>query len=104
MYWRAAGGDSTAAAPRDRPESQTIVCPTRACAAEEDLFFAGQPHQLYDHLTCTTALLRFTSSEGAGTHCQSGAQLLGFARIYDWLDDILTPGRRPTVASTNATG
>jgi len=32
-------------------------------------------------------LLRFTVEEGAGDHCQVGANRLAFARIYDWLDE-----------------
>lgn len=70
--------------------AEQITCPTLVCDAEEDLFFAGQPEQLYDHLTCPRALLRFTTAEGAGAHCHSGAQRLAFARIYDCLDDVLT--------------
>jgi len=69
--------------------AEQIRCPTLVCDAEQDLFFAGQPQQLYDHLTCSRTLLRFTTAEGAGAHCHSGAQRLAFARIYDWLDDVL---------------
>jgi pimeloyl-ACP methyl ester carboxylesterase len=71
--------------------AEKITCPTLVCEAEEDLFFGGQPQQLYDHLTCPKKLLRFSTAEGAGAHCQSGAQRLALARIYDWLDDILIP-------------
>ncbi|HEX3960699.1 MAG TPA: hypothetical protein VHZ03_29450 [Trebonia sp.] len=48
-----------------------------------------RPEDLYNHLTCPKTLLRFTSSEGAGAHCHSGAQRLAFGRIYDWLDETL---------------
>ena len=73
--------------------AEQIRCPTLVCDAEEDLFFAGQPQQLYDHLTCPKQLLHFTSAEGAGAHCHTGAQRLAFARIYDWLDDVLIPAK-----------
>lgn len=66
-----------------------IRCPTLVCDAEEDLFFAGQPAQLFANLTCRKTLLRFTSAEGAGVHCHSGAQRLTYARVYDWLDTVL---------------
>lgn len=69
--------------------AEKITCPTLVCDAEEDLFFAGQPQQLYDHLTCPRTLLRFTTAEGAGAHCHSGAQRLAFGRIYDWLGTVL---------------
>lgn len=51
-----------------------------------DLFFNGQAHHLLDHLTCPTAMLKFTDAEGAGAHCEVGASRLGFTRIYDWLE------------------
>ena len=57
--------------------------------AEDDLFFKGEPQGLYDHLTCRKTLVRFTSAEGAGPHCQVGASRLAFARMFDWLDETL---------------
>ncbi|MCC5578858.1 hypothetical protein IMZ11_24840 [Microtetraspora sp. AC03309] len=35
-------------------------------------------------------LLTFTEGQGADAHCRSGGQRLAFARVYDWLDDVLT--------------
>jgi alpha-beta hydrolase superfamily lysophospholipase len=69
--------------------AEKIGCPTLVCEAEDDLFFKGQPQALYDHLTCRKALVRFTSDEGAGQHCQVGASRLAFARMFDWLDETL---------------
>ncbi|GAA2654887.1 hypothetical protein GCM10010425_81820 [Streptomyces spororaveus] len=57
--------------------------------AEEDIFFKGQPEQLYDHLTCPKTLMAFTTEEDAGAHCHPGAMRLSIARTYDWLDDTL---------------
>jgi alpha-beta hydrolase superfamily lysophospholipase len=70
--------------------AEQIQCPTLVCEAAEDIFFEGQPQLLFDHLTSPKALLRFGIVEGAGAHCQAGAQRLAFGRIYDWLDDTLT--------------
>jgi len=67
--------------------AEKISCPTLVCDAEDDMFFRGQPQQLYDHLTCPKMLMRFTNSEGAGAHCQVGAARLAFGRMYDWLDE-----------------
>lgn len=69
--------------------AEQVTCPTLVCDAEEDLFFAGQSQELFDHLTGPATLLRFTTTEGAGAHCQAGAQRLALGRIYDWLDDTL---------------
>jgi dienelactone hydrolase len=69
--------------------AEAIQCPTLVCDAESDLFFKGQPQELYDHLTCRKTLVRFTAEEGAGAHCQVGASRLAFARMFDWLDETL---------------
>jgi pimeloyl-ACP methyl ester carboxylesterase len=69
--------------------AEQISCPTLVLDTEEDMFFKGQPEELYDHLTCPKMLIRFTAAEGAGAHCQVGATRLAFGRIYDWLDNIL---------------
>jgi len=72
--------------------AEQITCPTLVCDAQSDLFWPGQPQVLFDHLTCPRTLLRFTDAEGAGAHCQFGAQRLACARIYDWLDETLAAG------------
>lgn len=69
--------------------AERIACPTLVCAGVDDGFFAGQPELLYEHLTCPKTLLEFTAEQGADAHCQSGAQRLACARIYDWLDETL---------------
>lgn len=72
--------------------AESIECPTLVCDAEDDLFFQGQAQLLYDHLKCPKALLRFTTAEGAGAHCQVGAFRLASARIFDWLDETFAVG------------
>jgi len=69
--------------------AERIRCPTLVCDAEGDIFFKGQPQQLYDHLTCRKTLMKFTVAEGAGAHCEEGAKSLAFGRIYDWLDEVM---------------
>ena len=69
--------------------AEQIECPVLVADAEEDLFFQGQPEELFDHITAPKALLRFTTAEGAGAHCHSGAQRLAFGRVYDWLEEAL---------------
>ncbi|MEC0225662.1 alpha/beta hydrolase family protein [Paenibacillus alba] len=66
-----------------------IKCPTLVCEAENDHFFAGQPQQLYDALTCPKSLMKFTADEGAEEHCHIGALLLFNHRLFDWLDHTL---------------
>jgi pimeloyl-ACP methyl ester carboxylesterase len=77
--------------------AEKITCPVFAGRAESDEFFRGQPEELMQHLTAPATLASFTAAEGAGAHCQVGAQRLLSARMLDWLDE--TPagsGARPT--------
>ena len=67
--------------------AEQISCPTLVCDAEEDIYLKGQPDELFNHLTCPKTMMHFKSAEGAGAHCQCGADRLANARIYDWLDD-----------------
>jgi alpha-beta hydrolase superfamily lysophospholipase len=67
--------------------AEMITCPTLVCDAEKDLFLAGQPQQLFEHLTCPKTMLKFTDAEGAGAHCEAGASRLAYARVYDWLEE-----------------
>ena len=67
--------------------AERISCPTLVLDAEEDLYLQGQPDELYKHLTCPKTMIRFTSAEGSGAHCQCGADRIANARIYDWLDE-----------------
>jgi hypothetical protein len=50
---------------------------------ESDEFFRGQPEELMQHLTAPVTLASFTDAEGAGAHCQVGAQRLLSARMLD---------------------
>ena len=67
--------------------AEQITCPTLVLDAEEDMYLKGQPDVLYEHLTCPKTMIRFTTAEGAGAHCQCGADRLANARIFDWLDN-----------------
>jgi hypothetical protein len=40
-----------------------------------------------EHLTAPAMLASFTDAEGAGAHCQVGAQRLLCARMLDWLGE-----------------
>jgi hypothetical protein len=50
---------------------------------------------LCEHLTCPKTMIRFTNEEGAGAHCQVGADRLANARIFDWLDDTFGRAAKP---------
>jgi hypothetical protein len=67
--------------------AEQIRCPTLVCASEQEEFFPGQPQELFEHLTGPKTLMEFTAAEGADVHCQTGAQRLAFARVYDRLEE-----------------
>ncbi|WP_395352049.1 alpha/beta hydrolase family protein [Variovorax sp. UC122_21] len=69
--------------------AEKIRCPTLVCAGSDDIFFQGQPEQLFAHLGCEKTFLSLDHTLGAGAHCHAGAQRLAMARIGDWLDATL---------------
>ncbi len=70
-----------------------ITCPVLVLDVEENQFFGSQAKRLYDALPpANRSLLTFTADEGAGLHCQAGAQALGSQRVFDWLDEELGMG------------
>ena len=66
---------------------------------EPGAFFRGQPGELMQHLTAPATSASFTDAEGAGAHCQAGAQRLLCARMLDWLDETLSIPAQPAEAS-----
>jgi pimeloyl-ACP methyl ester carboxylesterase len=76
--------------------AEKITCPVYVGRGQSDEFFLGQPEELMAHLTAPATLASFTDAEGAGAHCQAGAQRLLCARMLDWLDETLArSGARP---------
>ena len=66
-----------------------IQCPCLVMEAEVDMFFKGQPQQIYDELNVPKQLVKFTSEDGAENHCQSGALAYKDEVIFNWLDETL---------------
>ena len=79
--------------------AEKITCPVFVGRGESDQFFLGQPEELMQHLTAPATLASFTDAEGAGAHCQVGAQRLLCARMLDWLDETLGTPTQLTDAS-----
>jgi pimeloyl-ACP methyl ester carboxylesterase len=65
-----------------------IRCPVLATAAEEDPLAAGA-QRIVEALSAPATLLRFTTAEGAGAHCEMQNRWLANQRILDWLDETL---------------
>jgi pimeloyl-ACP methyl ester carboxylesterase len=53
--------------------AELIRCPTLITHAEDDPL-AASAQDLFDALRCPKALVRFSSAEGAGTHCEMPLQ------------------------------
>jgi pimeloyl-ACP methyl ester carboxylesterase len=79
--------------------AEKITCPVFVGRAQSDFQFLGQPEELMEHLTAPATLASFTDAEGAGAHCQVGAQHLLAARMLDWLDETLAGSRAPSASS-----
>ena len=66
-----------------------IQCPCLVMEAEGDMFFRGQPQQIYDALQAPKQRVPFTSEDGAENHCQSGALAYKDEVVFNWLDETL---------------
>ena len=66
-----------------------IQCPCLVMEAAEDMFFRGQPQQIYDALKAPKQLFQFSSEDGAENHCQSGALAYKDEVVFNWLDETL---------------
>jgi pimeloyl-ACP methyl ester carboxylesterase len=82
-----------------------IACPTFVCSAEDD-DLSTDARKLYDALTCPKQYRQFTSAEGAGQHCESGARTVFHQHAFDWLDQVLDPAAQdaPAVPSRRPAG
>lgn len=63
-----------------------IECPMLVTDPDGEQFWPGQSRQLFDALPGPKSLLRFTTAEGADSHCEPLAPALRNQRIFDWLD------------------
>jgi alpha-beta hydrolase superfamily lysophospholipase len=65
-----------------------ITCPTLICQAENDLR-ASQSAALYQAITAKKSLLEFKNADGAGEHCEAGADAQFGRWVFDWLDGVM---------------
>lgn len=79
-----------------------IQCPSLVLGGEADLFFAGQPQQVYEALQAPKTLYRFTSEDGAENHCQSGALAYLHQIVFNWLDETLSSTTDSNITSHRA--
>jgi pimeloyl-ACP methyl ester carboxylesterase len=86
-YFRIAGDYSL------RGRAERIRCPTLVAWAEGDPI-ARFAEQLHAALQCPRTLVRFTTAEGAGGHCEETARSLFHQRAYDWLDGVFASPAR----------
>ena len=69
--------------------AKNIQCPTFVAEAENDRRRGGGT-DLYNALQCAKEYALFTTSEGAGEHCEAGGREVFFQKMFGWLDPILT--------------
>jgi Prolyl oligopeptidase family len=69
--------------------AEKIGCPMLVTDPENEQFWPGQPHRVYEALSSPKELVPFTAAEGADSHCEPKAHSLRDQRIFDWLDETL---------------
>ncbi|MFC4171726.1 alpha/beta hydrolase family protein [Microvirga sp. GCM10011540] len=74
--------------------ADAISCPTLMTLAEDDPLARGA-EAFFDQLRCPKELVRFSTSEGAGEHCEMGNRSLLNRRVSDWLDGVLPTKKSP---------
>jgi pimeloyl-ACP methyl ester carboxylesterase len=72
-----------------KDSAEAIRCPTLLTAAENDPLAKGA-QTLFDALKCKKKLVRFTTAEGAGGHCEMMNRSAVNRVALDWLDEVLT--------------
>jgi hypothetical protein len=63
-----------------------ITCPVLVTDPDHEQFWPGQSQELYDTLPGVKERIRFTTDEGADSHCEPAANGIRGERIFDWLD------------------
>ena len=71
---------------------QQIACPTLIAEAENDRRRGGGV-KVYDQLNVPKKYVLFADADGAGEHCESGAESLFSQVVFDWLDEIFASAR-----------
>jgi len=67
-----------------------IRCPCLVLDGAGDILVGGgQAQEMYDSLQAPKQLVRFTSEDGAGNHCESGALAYKDEVVFNWLDETL---------------
>jgi pimeloyl-ACP methyl ester carboxylesterase len=69
--------------------AEKIRCPLLVADPENEQFWPGQSHRVYEALTSPKELVTFAAAEGADSHCEPKAHSLREQRIFDWLDETL---------------
>jgi hypothetical protein len=72
--------------------AERIECPILITDPDNEQFWPGDSKRLYEAVSTPAdrkELVRFTSEEGADSHCEPRALGLRDQRIFDWLDRIL---------------
>lgn len=67
--------------------AELIRCPTLVTHAEDDPL-AASAQNLFEALRCPKELVRFSSAEGAGGHCEMMNRSAVNRRVADWLHDV----------------
>jgi hypothetical protein len=79
-----------------------IRTPMLICDPDDEAWFAGQPRELYNALSCEKELVRFSREDGANYHCEPWARDLVSARMGDFFQRHLELVEQPQADSSCA--
>jgi len=72
-----------------KDQAGQIACPALICSAEDDEIGATA-QDLFDRLRSPKSFHTFSSHDGAGAHCESGAREVFNQVAFDWLGEVLS--------------
>jgi pimeloyl-ACP methyl ester carboxylesterase len=67
-----------------------ITADTLVCDSEQDAAkYGGMTQDIYNSLTCPKKYILFTNAQGAGAHCEMGAERFAGQQKLDWLNGVI---------------
>lgn len=71
-------------------QTAKIKADTLVCDSEQDVEkYGSMTKDIYDALTCPKKYILFTNAEGAGAHCEMGAEKFAGQQKLDWLGGVI---------------
>ena len=70
--------------------AERIRCPLLITSPANEVYWPNQSEQLYNLVTGSKRLVRFSDADGADLHCEPNGTGIRDLHIYDWLNETLS--------------